>query len=253
MMRRLKDAALSLLHGLFAALAVEINPETGTAPLLVVAPHADDETLGCAAVMQRAVRAGRRVRVVIVSDGSRSVVSAAISPQRLAALREDEAVAAVGAFGLGREDVEFLGFPDSRLGDAQAAIAEALLARIVALAPAEIYVPYGIDGHRDHRAVAAAVELLLGGGKVACPVYEYPVWFWPWKALRHLAMPHRLLRLRRVSTAGCLESKRQAMLSYRSQMENFTGEPGAWFLEHRMLANFFKRNELFFEKRAAPP
>ncbi len=249
MMRGLKDAALSLLHRLFAALAVELKPEAPAGPLLIVAPHADDETLGCAAVMLRAVRAGRRVGVVIVSDGSQSIQSAIISAQQLAAMRVDEAVAAVGAFGVAREDVHFLGFPDSRLDDAKAAVAEALLARIAALNPAEIYVPYGIDGHRDHRAVAAAFDMLLGAGKIACPVYEYPVWFWPWQALRHLAMPRRLLRLRKVATAGCLATKRQAMLSYRSQMENITGEPDVWFLERRMLANFFKPNELFFEKR----
>lgn len=252
-MRRVKDAALLLLHWLFGVFAVELKPENPGGPVLIVAPHADDETLGCAAVMLRAVRAGRRVGVVIVSDGSQSVQSATISPQRLAALRVDEAVAAVSVLGVAKDSVWFLGFPDSRLNESQGDIADALLARIASWQPAEVFVPYGIDGHRDHRAVAAAIDLLVSAGKIACPVYEYPVWFWPWQALRHLAMPRRLMRLRRVSTAGCLPSKRQAMLSYRSQLENFTGEPGAWFLEPRMLANFFKANELFFEKKRASP
>ena len=253
MTRALKDAALHLLHWLFAALAVELRPEAPTGPLLIVAPHADDETLGCAAVMLRAVKAGRRVGVVVVSDGSQSIQSTVISPQQLAAMRVDAAVSAVSVFGVPRDCVWFLGFPDSRLADVTADIADALLARVRSWEPAEIYVPYGVDGHRDHRAVAAAVELLLGGGKIACPVYEYPVWFWPWQALRHLAMPRRLLQLRKVSTAGCLPSKRKAMLSYRSQCENLTGEPGVWFLQQKMLVNFFKRHELFFEKRRAAP
>ena len=252
-MRPVKDAALWLLHWLFAALAVELKPEAPSGPLLVVAPHADDETLGCAAVMLPASRAGRRVGVIIVSDGSRSVQSAVITPQQLAALRVDEALAAVSAFGVAKESVQFLGFPDSRLGDATQAIADAVLTQIAAVRPAEMYVPYGIDGHQDHRAVAAAIDLLQRAGKIPCPVYEYPVWFWPWQALRHLAMPRRLLRLRRVSTAGCLATKREAMLRYRSQCENFTGEPDAWFLEQKMLANFFKAHELFFEKEIATP
>lgn len=252
-MRRLKDAALRLLHWLFSVLAVELTPERLSGPMLIVAPHADDETLGCAAVMLRARQAGRRVRVVIVSDGSRSIQSALISPQQLAALRVREAVEAVGVLGLSAEDVSFLEFPDSRLADNTPAIAEALLGHILSLAPAELYVPYGVDGHQDHRAVAAAVDLLAKAGEIVCPVYEYPVWFWPWRALRHVVMPRRLMRLRKVSTSGCLPRKRQAMLSYRSQCENFTGEANAWFLDPKMLANFFKANELFFKKEIPGP
>lgn len=252
-MRRIKDAALLLLHWLFARLAVELRPEGLSGPMLVVAPHADDETLGCASAMLRARRSGRRVCVVIVSDGSQSIHSAIISPQQLAALRVQEAVAAVGVLELSSEDVSFLGFPDSRLADSTAEIAAAILDNILSLAPAEIYVPYGIDGHQDHRAVAAAVDLLVAAGKIACPIYEYPVWFWPWQALRHVAMPARLMRLRKVSTAGCLSKKRQAMLSYRSQCENITGEADAWFLDDKMLANFFKANELFFRKKIPVP
>ena len=250
-MRPVKDAALFLLHWFFALVAVELKPEEPSGPLLVIAPHADDETLGCAAVMLRAARAGRRVCVIVVSDGSQSIRSARISPQRLAALRVEEAVAAVGVFGVAGENLWFLGFADSRLEHSRPEIAAALLGHIAALRPAEIYVPYGIDGHQDHRAVAAAIDSLLGAGKIACPVYEYPVWFWPWQALRHLAMPRRLMRLCRVSTAGCLPKKRQAMLRYRSQCENITGEPGAWFLDEKTLANFFKANELFFRKTPA--
>lgn len=252
-MRRVKDAALRLLHWLFAALAVELKPEALSGPVLVIAPHADDETLGCAAVMLRARQAGRRVHVIIVSDGSQSIQSAIISPQQLAAMRVREAVEAVGVLGLPDEDVSFLGFPDSRLADNTPRIAEAILSRVSSLAPAEIYVPYGSDGHQDHRAVAAAIDLLARAGKLACPVYEYPVWFWPWRALRHVAMPARLMRLCRVSTTGCLPQKRLAMLSYRSQCQNITGEADAWFLDEKMLANFFKANELFFRKQIRLP
>lgn len=248
MLRRVKDAALRLLHWWFARLAVEIRPEALPGPVLVIAPHADDETLGCAAVMVRARQAGRRVHVAIVSDGSQSIQSSVISAAQLATMREQEAVAAVGVLGLPGEEVSFLGFPDSRLADHIPAVAAAILARVASLAPAEIYVPYGSDGHQDHRAVAAAIDLLVDSGKLSGAVYEYPVWFWPWQALRHVAMPRRLMRLCRVSTAGCLATKRLAMLSYRSQCENITGEADAWFLDEKMLANFFKANELFFRK-----
>lgn len=243
--RPVKDAALFLLHRSFAAAAAELKPEALAGALLVIAPHADDETLGCAAVILRASQAGRRICVIIVSDGSQSIQSAVISPQQLAALRIEEAVAAAGVLGVAKADVAFLGFSDSRLEAHKPDIAEALSNHIAALKPTQIYTPYGIDGHQDHRALAAVVDLLVRTGRVTCPIYEYPIWFWPWDALRHLAMPSRL---RRVSTTGCLPTKNQAMLAYRSQCENITGEAGTWFLDKKFLSNFFRPNELFFEK-----
>jgi len=216
--------------------------------LLVIAPHADDETLGCGATIARARRAGRRVVVAIVSDGSQSVISAAITPRQLADLRIAEAVAAVAILGVDRGDVVFLGFPDTALEQNQRAIAEVLRHRIGELQPAEIFSPYGIDGHRDHRAVAAALTTLFEAGALTCPVYEYPVWFWPRRAMRHLAMPATLRRLRKVSTAGLLDRKRQAMDAYRSQRENFTGEPAAWFLTETVMRDFFQPEELFFQR-----
>ena len=237
-----------LLHRFFSGLAIELNPGRSSGSLMIIAPHADDETLGCAATILQASQAGRRVCVIIVSDGSQSIQSAFISPQQLAALRVDEAVAALNVLGVAREDIVFLGFPDSRLQEHSLKVAETLKRQISALRPAEIYTPYGIDGHQDHRAVAAAVNSLVEAGMITCSVYEYPVWFWPRRALWHLAMPARLMRLRKVSTEGFLAKKRQAMEAYRSQCENITGELNARFLEKKFLVNFFRPYELFFQK-----
>lgn len=141
-------------------------------------------------------------------------------------------------------------FQISRLTENRSKVSEALKTYISFLVPTEIYAPYDIDGHQDHRAVAAAVDSLVKMGTIACPVYEYPIWFWPWRALRHLVMPARLMRLRRVSTEGYIVKKRQAMEAYRSQCENITGETDAWFLSKKFLDNFFKPYELFFQKNA---
>lgn len=37
--------------------------------LMVVAPHPDDEVIGCAVVIQQALAAGRRVRVAFMTSG----------------------------------------------------------------------------------------------------------------------------------------------------------------------------------------
>jgi LmbE family N-acetylglucosaminyl deacetylase len=46
---------------------------TAQSRLMVIAPHPDDESLACSIVVQRAVRAGARVRVIYATDGDNGV------------------------------------------------------------------------------------------------------------------------------------------------------------------------------------
>ena len=64
-------------------------------PLLVIAPHPDDETLGCGGLIIRERLAGRLVRIVFLTDGSQSHRDhPSLTPTALAKLRKAEAVAA---------------------------------------------------------------------------------------------------------------------------------------------------------------
>ena len=82
-------------------------------PFIVVAPHPDDESLACGGLIADACRQGLRGKVVIVSDGAGSHPnSKAYPPDRLKALREEEARRAGAELGLEPEDMLFLGLPD---------------------------------------------------------------------------------------------------------------------------------------------
>jgi LmbE family N-acetylglucosaminyl deacetylase len=93
--------------------------------LLVFAPHCDDETLGCAGLIQQTLAAGGAVRTVMLTngDGFRTAVerqarTLRIGPQdyiRFAALRQDESYTALEALGVQPKDVLFLGYPDRGL------------------------------------------------------------------------------------------------------------------------------------------
>ena len=70
-------------------------------PFIVVAPHPDDESLACGGLIADACRQGLRGKVVIVSDGAGSHPnSKAYPPDRLRALREEEARRAGAELGL---------------------------------------------------------------------------------------------------------------------------------------------------------
>ncbi|MCX7803771.1 MAG: PIG-L family deacetylase [Planctomycetota bacterium] len=109
-----------------------MEPEGGSpgdrgGSILIFAPHPDDETLGCAGVIMKAVRAGRRLRVVFVTNGDGFARAAAFLSGKDAAAVEAEdflAVARVrqqGAFeaarilGISADALVFLGYPDGGL------------------------------------------------------------------------------------------------------------------------------------------
>lgn len=89
---------------------------------LLIAPHPDDETLGGAGVIQRAIAAGKQIKVVVMTsgDGYRRAASENLGVanpgpqdfQRLGQLRHEESLSAMKHFGVRQEDVIFLGYPD---------------------------------------------------------------------------------------------------------------------------------------------
>jgi LmbE family N-acetylglucosaminyl deacetylase len=101
-------------------------PQLGPATsLLVVAPHPDDETLCCAGVIQRVLRAGGRAAVVWITSGDGSaldllLIEHSLLPSReklrdLAQRRMSEARRAAALLGVPPAGQLFLGYPDGGL------------------------------------------------------------------------------------------------------------------------------------------
>src|SRR5947209_19932336 len=101
------------------ALIGQVSEKKGPAPLdlLVIAPHPDDEALGCAGVMLRALQKEQRVGVVLVTNGEghrKAAAAVAKKPEaqlepadffRLARIRQQHSVGALGKIGVRREDL----------------------------------------------------------------------------------------------------------------------------------------------------
>jgi len=104
------------------AVAQDMPPINAATSLLVVAPHPDDETLCCAGIMQRVLRAGGRVSVVWITSGDASELDMLFIEHRpfaaparardLATRRMREARAATGILGVPAVWQLFLGYPD---------------------------------------------------------------------------------------------------------------------------------------------
>jgi hypothetical protein len=110
-----------------AALARDDTEASAKRRCLVVAPHPDDETLGCGATIARKRAAGTAVLVAVVADGryaqSRSTM---ISPSELASIRAAEAVAACARLGVDADDVVQLGHEDTHVAEAEQQVTEEL-------------------------------------------------------------------------------------------------------------------------------
>ena len=153
----------------------------GRGGLVVVAPHPDDESLGCGGLIAAARAAGRPVQLVVISDGCGSHTHSRLyPPETLRALREAETLRAVAILGLAAEDVTFLRLPDAHVpseGPAAEAAAEAVARAAAACGAGAVFVTWRHDPHCDHKAAAAIVGLArprMPGVRV----YEYPVWGW---------------------------------------------------------------------------
>lgn len=123
---------LLLISAMLAADLAGAGPTPATFPplssatsLLVVSPHPDDESLCCAGVIQRVLRAGGRVSVVWLTSGDGSELdllvvekSLFIRPSRLRDLamrRMQESREAAAILGVPGERLFFLGYPDRGL------------------------------------------------------------------------------------------------------------------------------------------
>jgi LmbE family N-acetylglucosaminyl deacetylase len=226
--------------------AEDMTSQTATRSCLVLAPHPDDETLGCGATIMRKLAAGTPVQVVVAADGRYAYPSSTLSVDALVEIREEEARRACAILELPCENIAFLRFEDCRLADHRRLLRNRLFDIFDAMNPEEIFVSSIIDNHPDHRVLAELGRELAQARRDRFPVlYEYPIWFWDpriWR-LRHLLQ----LRPRIVKTEEFRMRKREAIAAYRSQVTNLVVETGLAPLRSGFVRQFLRPEEMFFE------
>lgn len=223
-------------------------------PTLVVAPHPDDESLGCGGVLALLARAGVPAHVLFVSDGTGSHRDSPTWPaERLRALREAEALAALAQLGLAARDATFLRLPDQAVPQRGhpgfAAAVEVALVALRACRPATILIPWRGEYHCDH---VAAWQIVRAAADRLAPrprLLEYPIWLWD------ATMPHRAPSARdttawRLDIAPALPQKLAAIRQHRSQLTDLIADaPQPFRLDPAFLANFARPWEVYLEER----
>ena len=226
----------------------------GAGGLVIVAPHPDDESLGCGGLIAAARAAGRSVRLVVISDGCGSHTRSRLyPPERLRTLREAETLRAVAVLGLDAACVTFLRLPDAHVPstgpqaqDAADAVAEAARG----CGASAVFVTWRHDPHCDHTASAAIVALArprLPGVRI----YEYPVWGWTLPPEAEVGPEPRGLRL---DVSAHREAKRRAVAAHESQTTDLIcDDPTGFRLEPEMIARLCGPYERFVAIPAGTP
>jgi LmbE family N-acetylglucosaminyl deacetylase len=221
---------------------------------LVIAPHPDDETLGCGALIARKRNDGQPVHVVFVTDGAASHPDhPGVPPAAIAAIRLQESRRALAVLGVDSCAIYYLNEPDSTLDRMPAARREALVNRLASLLnqvqPDEIFLPCGAEGSSEHEATFRFVIEAIDRTGATADIFEYPVWLW-WNPLKLLTRLVLTTGRYRAPTENFRAVKQHALAQYRSQLEPLPPQPDP-ALPRDLLRLIDADSEYFFPLTAA--
>ncbi len=223
-------------------------------PLLVVAPHQDDETLGCGGLIALKRRLGAPVTVIFVTDGASSPSRGNTPATDWTDLRRQEAFDALAVLGVPPAHCHFLEGPDGGLSDLSAAQTATLadrLARLISdVLPAQVAVTFRKDGHPDHEASFALVARAIRQSGHETELWEYPIWSL-WRKPVDSAAWADGSSLRKLDIHPVVEIKKQAAACFSSQIS-----PGFFHRAGHVPGPLIRRltgpAEIFFISRFRP-
>ncbi|KAF5064507.1 N-acetyl-alpha-D-glucosaminyl L-malate deacetylase 1 [anaerobic digester metagenome] len=131
--------------------------------ILIIAPHPDDEVLGCGGIMAKYASSGNKVYVLIMTRGTPKLYG----HERIENVRR-EAKAAQKIIGV--EETRFLDFPAPELDTVSLAeMARAIEKVLIELQINILFLPHNGDIHNDHKVVFNAAMV------AARPINNYTV------------------------------------------------------------------------------
>ncbi len=119
-----------------------------TQDALVIAPHPDDESIGCGGSICKHTRAGRRVKVIFLTNGDQGDFEGRFGKDYLT-IRLQSAEKALSILQV--KEFEFWGYKDRELSAKSDEVIERLSTVIKNFSPSIIYAPSPFDIHPDHR------------------------------------------------------------------------------------------------------
>ncbi len=217
-------------------------------PVLVLAPHPDDESLGCGGLLAACHEHGLPAYAAFLTDGAASHPQSREYPRaRLAALREAEARSALISLGVEEDRIEFLGLPDGAAptrGRSFDLATDRLASIVRSRGIRTICATWEHDPHPDHRAACRIGRQVAR--KLDARLLCYPVW--GWTIPPDTWLPAMRIAGARLDITRYLAAKRHAIGCHRSQMTDLiSDDPTGFRLSDEMLTLFERPFEVFCE------
>jgi LmbE family N-acetylglucosaminyl deacetylase len=216
--------------------------------IAILAPHPDDESLGCGGLIAALCARGTPPSVLILTDGTGSHPRSQLyPPPRLKTLREAETLAATGKLGLPPDHLVFLGYRDTAApseGLALQEVASRLACILQATACATLLAPWRHDPHCDHAAAAA----LAAAASRLTPLrlLAYPVWSLTLPP--DTSLPDEPIGGFRIDIAAHLPAKRAAIQAHASQYAGLIrDDPSGFQMPPGFIDLFLHPTEIFIE------
>jgi len=171
--------------------------------VLVLAPHPDDETIGCGGSLVRHRDAGDPVKVVFLTNGAAGDSSGKYRRDQYVAIRQEEAERACTCLGV--TDLEFWGYEDRSLAGSRGALRR-LIDLLADFRPELVYAPSPMEIHPDHRAAAFLLSDAVRSSDLAFEIAFYEI-----------GQPISVNLL--VDISGVLDRRIKALETYESQLK----------------------------------
>ncbi len=217
---------------------------------LVVAPHPDDESLGCGGAIALLREFNAEVAVLVLSDGTLSHPNSKKYPSdKLRDLREREMCSALEILDVSAENVTFFRYLDRSIPNKTSAnwreAVEKCHDYLREIQPNTILVPWRRDPHPDHRA---AYSLMKAAGGSAT-IIEYPIWLWEIAESGDAPQPNEVATWR-LDISSVFEKKQQAIRAHQSQITDLIDDdPNGFRLTPEILRNFADGWEIYLEQK----
>lgn len=218
---------------------------------VILAPHPDDEALGCGGMISYLRSQNIPVYVVFMTSGGKSHPNSAQYPSDLLTnLRESEALKSCEILGVPKDCVIFYRQSDGELNKLKEDNLKELENKLGSLLSdrkiASLFIPWRRDVHSDHLICNRIGTQSVKRSGMGVQLVEYPIWLW--KNSRDSDWPHidetTAFRLR-VETVK--HQKQAAIYAHESQTSNLiSDDPSGFILTEELLAPFLGAYEYFF-------
>lgn len=228
-----------------AANNINISNLCANGAIAILAPHPDDEALGCGAAIAAASDIAKDIHIICLTDGRASHQnSCAWFPEKLVNTRRKEFIKSCAILTKGRAKTYWLNYIDQHSPNnatEQLKAAEAIAALLAYADIKAIWASWLFDPHIDHKNTALIALFLKQHYFKNARLYFYSVWgrFIATKALHNY-------ECFAFNSQPYLGRKKAASLAHKTQMTDLINDdPSGFMMEQKTLEHLIHSPEYF--------